>query len=83
VIPSEEVLRIIRENVAQGDARATIEEVLVICRTDLEALFNLQFLFRADADRPDSTRWYSELMLSHLTRMNELLCQTLEKSIEP
>jgi hypothetical protein len=37
---------------------------LVICRTDLEALFNLQDLFRADADRPDSTRWYSELMLS-------------------
>ena len=67
----------------KGDARATIEEVLVICRTDLEALFNLQYLLRADADRPDSTRWYSELMLSHLTRMNELLCQTLEKSIEP
>ena len=82
MIPSEDVLKIIRESVAKGDGRATIEEVLVVCRTDLEALFNLQYLFRADADRPDSTRWYSELMLLHLTRMNELLCQTLQKSIE-
>jgi hypothetical protein len=82
VIPSEEVLRILRENVAKGDVRATIEEVMVLCRTDLEALFNLQYLFCADADRPESTRWYSELMLSYLNRMNELLCQTLQKSIE-
>ena len=67
---------------AKGDARATIEEVLVVCRTDLEVLFNLQYLFRADADRPDFTRWYSELMLSNLNRLNELLCQPLEKSIE-
>ena len=66
----------------EGDVRATIEKVLVVCRTDLEVLFNLQYLFCADADRPDSTRWYSELMLAHLNRMNELLCQTLEKSIE-
>ena len=83
MIPSEDVLKIIRESVAKGDVRATIEEVLVVCRTDLEALFNLQYLFRADADHPDSTRWYSELMLSHLNRMNELLCQTLAKSLEP
>jgi len=38
---------------ANHDIRPTLAEIIVLCRTDLEVLYNLQYLIRVDAESPE------------------------------
>jgi hypothetical protein len=41
--------------------------------SDLEVMFNLQYLFKVDAHSPDKVLAYSYLMYEHLERMEKIL----------
>jgi len=56
------------------DIRPTPEEIIALCRSDLEVLYNLEFLFLADAEDSDRVRVYADLMSLHLERMDRILC---------
>ena len=38
------------------DIRPTTEEIIALCKSDLEVLYNLEFLFRVDAEDSDRVR---------------------------
>jgi hypothetical protein len=60
-----------------ADIRPTVEEIISLCRMDLEVLFNLQYLFMVDAHAPDKVVAYADLMSQHLERMEAILCAKL------
>jgi hypothetical protein len=56
-----------------GDIRPTVEEIISLSKSDLEVMFNLQYLFRVDAYSPDKILVYAHLMYQHLERMEKIL----------
>ena len=59
------------------DIRPTAEEIIALCKSDLEVLYNLEFLFRVDAEDSDRVRVYARLMSLHLERIDQILCGKL------
>ncbi len=59
------------------DLLPTPEEIIALCRSDLEVLYNLEFLFRADAEDSEKVRVYAQLMSLHIERMDQILCGKL------
>jgi hypothetical protein len=59
------------------DIRPTTEEIIALCKSALEVLYNLEFLFRVDAEDSDRVRVYAQLMSLHLERMDQILCGKL------
>jgi hypothetical protein len=59
------------------DIRPTPKEIIALCRSDLEVMYNLEFLFRADAEDSGKVRVYADLMSQHLERVNKILCGKL------
>jgi hypothetical protein len=60
-----------------GDIRPTVEEIISLSKSDLEVMFNLQYLFRVDANSPDKILVYAHLMYQHLERMEKILVSKL------
>jgi len=56
-----------------GDFSLTVEEIISLSKSDLEVMFNLQHLFRVDANSPDKILVYAHLMYQHLERMEKIL----------
>jgi hypothetical protein len=56
-----------------ADVKPTFEEIVSLCRSDLEVLFNPQYLFEVDAGSPDKILIYAHLMYEHLERMEKIL----------
>jgi hypothetical protein len=53
-------------------------EILVLCRTDLEILYNLQYLFKIDSENDANRRVYTEMLLTQVKRMDELICGKIQ-----
>jgi hypothetical protein len=64
-----------------NDIRPTAEEIISLCRSDLEAMYNLEYLFRIDAEAPANILEYARLMSLHLKRMEGMLCSRLPKML--
>jgi hypothetical protein len=58
--------------------RPSAAEILVLCRTDLEVLYNLQYLFRTDSENGANRRLYTEMLLTQVKRMDELICGKIQ-----
>jgi hypothetical protein len=66
------------ENPKAANMRPTVDEVVSLCRSDLEVMFNLQYLFQVDAHSPDKVLAYANLMCQHLERMEKILVSKLQ-----
>jgi hypothetical protein len=55
----------------------TVEEIVTLCRSDLQVMFNLQYLFMVDARSADKVREYAQIMHEHLGRMESILLAKL------
>jgi hypothetical protein len=66
------------ESPKAADIRPTVEEIISLCRSDLEVMFNLQYLFKVDAHSPDNVLAYAHLMYQHLERMEKILVGKLQ-----
>ena len=53
----------------------TAEEIIRICRSEIESIHNLQYLLVADADDPEMVRQHTELLGKQLRTMTDLLCR--------
>jgi hypothetical protein len=62
------------------DIRSSAAEILVLCRTDLEILYNLHYLFRTDSEIDANRRLYTEMLLTQVRRMDELICGKIQES---
>ena len=67
---------------ADRDIRPTLAEIIVLCRTDLEVLYNLQYLFRVDAESPEKRLQYAELLFTQVKRLDETICGRLPAVLE-
>jgi hypothetical protein len=65
------------ESPIAADIKPTVEEIVTLCRSELEVMFNLQYLFMVDAHSPDKVRAYAQLMRKHLERMESILLAKL------
>jgi hypothetical protein len=65
----------INEKAAENaDIPSSAGETLVRCRTDLEILYNLQYLFRFDSENDANRRLYTEMLLAQVKKMDDLIC---------
>jgi hypothetical protein len=55
----------------------TTEQVLEICRTNVEALHNLHYIMKAHVDVPRLLLFDLDLMNSHLQKMTNELCRKI------
>jgi hypothetical protein len=53
----------------------TAEEIIRLCRAEIETLHNLQYLLTADADSPHQVRRYAAMLGEQLGTMTDLLCR--------
>jgi hypothetical protein len=53
----------------------TPEDILEICRTNVEALHNLHYLMKAHVDVPRLLTFDLDLMNTHLQKMTDELCR--------
>lgn len=65
------------EGSTAANIKPTVEEIVTLCRSDLDVMFNLQYLFMVDAHSPDQVRVYAQMMHEHLKRMGSILLATL------
>jgi hypothetical protein len=72
------------ENAFPSVDHARQEKIVEVCRTNVEALHNLQFLMFAHVTEPDHLSEYLEIMNEHLQKMTDVLCRkTLTNSMTP
>jgi hypothetical protein len=72
------------ENAFPSVDHARQEKIVKVCRTNVEALHNLQFLMFAHVTEPDHLSEYLEIMNEHLQKMTDVLCRkTLTNSMTP
>lgn len=72
-------------NVNGEDSRLTAEEIITLCRSEIESIHNLQYLLTADADNPHLVRRYAAMLGKQLVTVTDLLCRRtikLQDSIE-
>jgi hypothetical protein len=55
----------------------TPQQVLEVCRTNVEALHNLKFLMNANLTDAEAMATYLEIMDKHLQNMTNELCRKL------
>ena len=55
----------------------TVEQILEVCRTNVEALHNLKFLMDAHLADPEAMATYLGIMDKHLQGMTGELCKKL------
>jgi hypothetical protein len=69
-------------NANDEDSGLTAEEIIRLCRSEIEAIHNLQYLLAADADNPHKVRGYAALLGQQLGTITELLCRRSVRDVE-
>lgn len=59
------------------DIRPSPAEIIAICRTDLEILYNLHYLLRLEADTPEQVHRYAELIFGQVRNIDDVICSRL------
>jgi len=65
------------QNKAIPGTDVTPEQILGVCRTNVEALHNLKFLINENVADPEAVASYLEMMDKHLQNMTDELCRKL------
>ena len=64
------------------DSVLTAEEIIRLCRAEIESIHNLQYLIKADADNPHLVRRYVAMLGQQLDTMTDLLCRRTVRVLE-
>ena len=69
-------------NANDEDSVLAAEEIIRLCRSEIESIHNLQYLLLADADHADKIRQYAEMLGVQLNTVTDLLCRRAVRVLE-